>query len=178
MPQAWRNHYNGNSLEVLPECNFISFTKLVLAAGLFYCMVCVPLIYCVFTTFGKYVVSFPECSVWHQAWCVRVRCLSRKHVSSSGGACAVWHALFEAQPLFSAEHRQKRFSFPGMCSSYHHCSHEAPHHQLNLAKNSFFPRNSNYIIMAKMAGLMAKVFTASGKKSLLDVAEKHEISRD
>lgn len=120
-----------------------------------------------------------ECSVRHQAWRVRVRCLSRKHVSSSGGACSVRHALFEAQPLFSAEHPQERFSFPGMCSSYHHYSHKTPHPPFwlsssgNFAQNTSFPRNSNYIIMAKMADVIAKVFSTSGKKSLLDVTEKN-----
>lgn len=32
--------------------------------------------------------------------------------------------------------------------------------------------------MAKMAHIMAKDITTSGKKSLLDVAEKHEITWD
>lgn len=67
-----------------------------------------------------------------------------------------------------------------MGSNYHHNSHEAPHpfcHQLNLAKNTSFPRNSNYIIMARMAAIMAKIFTNSGKKSFPDVAGKHEKSR-
>lgn len=111
------------TMEVTPwqpqqKFNNASFTKTVFTAGLFYWMLLdCTVTHCIVFTICKYVISFPERSVWRQAWCVCVGSLSGERVSPPGRAGPVRHLLLEAQSLLSAERWQEGPGLPGRFAS-------------------------------------------------------------